>query len=187
MHPWSELLCSQWPCHSSRSACRLLMRQAFHLAQHLFDPGSYIFAILAHLHEFTAHSFVLFLALFELLPQPLHVALGGSPSFFRGLVQLNGAINFVFQRLKIFRRNLRRYLFHGFHGHEHHSLSGNISALRRSIAQFAVKAPLLLPHPVHCLATPALPWRRGLPRLPPTVKTQHAPSLQTQPRLFLPA
>ena len=86
------------------------MRQAVHLAQHLFDPASNVLAILAQLHQLAAHGFVLFLAFFELLPQSLRIALGGSPGFFGGLVQLNGAINFLFQRLKIFSRNLRRYL-----------------------------------------------------------------------------
>ena len=84
------------------------MGQAFHLAQHFFDTGSYVLAILAQLHQFAMHGLVLFLPLLKLLPQPFQVALGRCARLLGGLVQLNGAIDFLFQRLKIFSRNLRQ-------------------------------------------------------------------------------
>src|ERR1039458_2535662 len=67
-----------WP----RSTGRLLMRQHFHLAQHFLHPAADVLAILAQLHQFAAHGFIFFLALLELLAQPLGIALGSGSRFF---------------------------------------------------------------------------------------------------------
>jgi len=50
-----------------------------------FDPSPDFFALLAQLYQLAAHGFVFFLALLELLPYALYVALRGNPGFFAAL------------------------------------------------------------------------------------------------------
>ena len=86
-------------------------------AQHLFHPAANLFAFLAQPHHLAAQTVQFFFALFQLLAQTLRIALRRRPGLAGRLVQLNGAINFLFQRLKIVSRNLRRYPFR--HPHRH--------------------------------------------------------------------
>ncbi len=59
-------------------------------------------------HHLAAQTVQLFFALFQLLAQTLRIALRYRTGLSRRLVHLNGAINFLFERLKIVSRNLRQ-------------------------------------------------------------------------------
>src|SRR5580704_13143873 len=99
------------------SANRLLLGNRFDLRQHFLHPAANLFAFLAQTYHLTTQTLEFFLALLQLLAQTLRVALGSRPGIAPGLIQFNGAIDFLFERLKIVGRNLSRYPFS--HSHRH--------------------------------------------------------------------
>ena len=93
--------------------------------QHLFHPATNFFPLFAQPHHLAAQTVHLFFAFFQLLAQTLSIAFRDRLGLARRLVHLNGAINFLFQRLKIVSRNLRRYLFAILTDMIHHFLTRN--------------------------------------------------------------
>src|SRR5579883_1557021 len=85
---------------------RLLLTRLVDLAQHLLHPASHFLAVFAQLHHLPAQALQFLLALLQLLPHALGLALRGRPPLPRRLVQLNRPINLLFQRLKIVGGNL---------------------------------------------------------------------------------
>ena len=82
-----------------------LLPPAIRSAPAFFHPPANVFPFFLQLHCFaTAGQFLV--TVFHLLPQPLRIALRRRLRLPRRLVHLYGAINFLFQRLKIVCRNL---------------------------------------------------------------------------------
>jgi hypothetical protein len=73
-----------------------------------------------------------------LLPHPLRIAFGRRLCGPRRLVHLYGAINLLFERLKIVSRNLIRYVWHSLQRHDCTSFL-EIVVLERSIPQKSVE------------------------------------------------
>ena len=77
-----------------------------------FYPAANVLALFLQLHSFAAEPDQFLLAIFQLLPKPLRIALGIGLSLAGSLEHLYSAINFLLQRLEIVGWNLFRYLFH---------------------------------------------------------------------------
>jgi hypothetical protein len=75
--------------------------QRVNLFEHLFHAPADFFALFFQCNHFTAQHVQLFFACFQLLTQATGIALRGGLAFTRRLQQLNGFINFFFQRGKI--------------------------------------------------------------------------------------
>jgi hypothetical protein len=103
---------------ATRTTHRLFLGNRFDLRQHLLHPAANLLALFTQPHHLTAQALEFFFAFFQLLPQALRIALGCGSSLSSGLVQFNGAIDFLFERLKIVGRNLSRYPFSHSHGHD---------------------------------------------------------------------
>src|SRR4051812_2947502 len=119
----------------NESADRLLLRNGFDLAQHFFHPATNLLPLLAQPNHFAAQTVQFFFAFFQLLAQTLSIAFRDRLSLARRLVHLNGAIDFVFQRLKIVSRNLRRYPISHSHRHGATTSYRENWELERSITQ----------------------------------------------------
>jgi hypothetical protein len=105
------------------------------LLQHLLHTSADFFAVLAKLGQVTVQGLKFFFAFLKLLAQPLVIALRRGSRIPRRLQQLYGAINLLFQDLKIVAGALDNHLFHCFQRHVLSQLRAN----GRSIAQKSVE------------------------------------------------
>src|SRR5580658_7576000 len=103
---------------SPNLACGLLLRQGLDLGEHLLHPPANLLTLPAQPDDITPQALGFFLALFQLFAQAFDIPLGCAARLVRRLVQLDGAINVLFQNLKIDSRNLCRQLFCQFEGHD---------------------------------------------------------------------
>jgi hypothetical protein len=93
------------------------LRQGLDLREHFLDPAADVLAFFPQLNGLTPQPDQFLFAIFELLPQPLGVALSIGLSLAGSLEHLYSAINFLFQCLEIVGGNLLRYLFHCIQSH----------------------------------------------------------------------
>src|SRR5580698_280173 len=106
MDPWARQ-----PKISSRLIASLAgFGNGLDLFQHFLHPAADFFPLFFQLHSIATQSQKLIFAVFQLLPQPLRVTLRRRLRLPRRFVHLYGAVNFLFERLKIIRRNLLRHL-----------------------------------------------------------------------------
>src|SRR5216683_963415 len=117
-----RMLCGR--CHTcfssgAGSTDRLLLSNRLDLRQHLL----------------TTQTLEFFFAFFQLLAQTLCVALRSRPGFSPRLVQLNGAIDLLFECLKIVRRNLGRCPFSHSHRHGATTSSRKLGTLAQYTAE----------------------------------------------------
>ncbi len=120
-----------------------LFRDRLNLFQHLLHAPANFFSLFSQLHRFSPQRHQLLLAFFQLLPQSLRIAFRRGLRQARRFVHLNGAINFLFQRLKIVCRNRPRHLLNCICCHQRH-FPQRIFKLSRSILHLPVNLAWLL-------------------------------------------
>src|SRR5271156_2729193 len=114
--PTPEDLCRTLIYKPLRSLTRL--RDGLDLLQHFFHSRANFFPLFSQLHRLTPQRDQLLLALLKLLTRPLRISFRRSLGLPRRFVHLDSAINSLFQRLKIVRRNLIRQLLHRIQRHD---------------------------------------------------------------------